>query len=260
MKIGLYQYQISWEDKKENIGKLRTALETISEDIDLLLLPEMSFTGFSMNTKITGEKDGETKEQIKSLCKKYNIAMGFGWVNGTEKSENHYTVISREGNTISDYIKIHPFSFSGEDNYFVGGESISCFELEETRFSSLICYDLRFPELFRVASKKADVIVVPANWPQKRREHWITLLKARAIENQVYIIGINCVGDIGGLSYSGDSAVIAPDGSVLLDVGDIEGIVTYGFSNMVKKYRDEFPTYRDRKDELYSKLQKEAIK
>ena len=258
MKINLFQYQIVWENKKNNVAKIKHCLEATPDKSDLLLLPEMSFTGFSMHTELIGEINDETKKEITKLCVEQDIAIGFGWVKEKERSENHYTVIDRFGNEIFDYIKIHPFSYSNEDKYFVGGSDMAYFELQGISFSTLICYDLRFPELFRIASRKADVIIVPANWPQKRREHWITLLRARAIENQIYIIGINCVGNIGNLLYSGDSVVVAPDGSVLLDAGSGEGMVIFDLYNDVQKYRDEFPTYRDRRDDLYIKLQKEG--
>lgn len=251
MKIGLFQTEIIWENKEKNIEKLGKKIEELNET-DLILLPEMSFTGFSMNVTNTQEENEETIQCIKELCKKNNIAIGFGWVKkGEKKAENHYTVIDKRGEIISDYIKIHPFSYSGEDKFFEGGDKLSFFELEEITFSTFICYDLRFPEIFQIASKKADVIIVPANWPAKREEHWKVLLKARAIENQVYIIAVNCVGNIGEQYYSGYSCVINPNGEEFINIHDEEGIKCFDLYNDVDKYRDNFPVKKDRKEKLY---------
>lgn len=253
MKIALFQTEIIWENKDRNLKKLEKKLKELNGcKIDLILLPEMSFTGFSMNVIKTQEEKEETIQCIKELCEKYNIAIGFGWVKkGLNKAENHYTVIDKTGKIVSDYTKIHPFSYSGEDKEFEGGNELSFFEFEKITFSTFICYDLRFPEIFQIASKRADVIIVPANWPAKREEHWKALLKARAIENQVYIIAINCVGDIGGQLYTGYTCIINPNGEELLNIRNEENIKMYDLYNDVDVYRKEFPVKRDRKEKLY---------
>lgn len=188
-------------------------------------------------------------------AKKYNIAIGFGWVQDCgENSENHYTIVSKQGDILSDYVKIHPFSYLGEDKKFQSGKEIKFFELDNIKFSSFICYDLRFPEIFQIASKRVDAIIVPANWPASRAEHWKCLLKARAIENQVYIIAINCVGEINKLSYSGDSCIIDPNENILLELSNEEGILEYDLNNYVHEIRDLFPIKKDRKEALYHQI------
>lgn len=256
VKIALYQMNIVWEEKEKNYFLLENMLKKeYGKGIDLLILPEMSFTGFSMNTATTKENNMQTVDKLSCLAKTYRMAIGFGWVKDCgEQSENHYTVIDSEGTIISDYTKIHPFSFSGEDQKFQGGEELVFFELNGTMFSTCICYDLRFPEIFQIASRKAHVILVPANWPQKRREHWKCLLKARAIENQVYMIGINCIGEIGGLTYSGDSCVIDPNGEVRLEADTQEMVLEYELTDDVELFRNAFPMKRDRKERLYYSL------
>ena len=220
--------------------------------VDLFLLPEMSFTGFSMNTKLTGEDGQETVHKMISFAKQYHMAIGFGWVkNRIEKAENHYTVVHKDGTIISDYVKIHPFSFAGEDQKFSGGDKIVLFKLDGIVFSTFICYDLRFPEIFQIASKKADVIIVSANWPERRRDQWRILLQARAIENQVYIIAVNCVGDTGNVIYSGDSCVINPDGQRIVDSFRQEIILEYELKNDVKDFRKCFQMKNDRREDLY---------
>ncbi len=258
MKIALYQMHIIWEEKEANYLQLETKLkEMYASKIDLFLLPEMSFTGFSMETDVTKERHLETVGKMAEYAKKYQLAIGFGWVKDCgEKSENHYSVIDKNGEIVSDYAKIHPFSFSGEDRKFQGGESIDVFELGRIKCSTFICYDLRFPEIFQIASRTANVIYVPANWPAARNEHWKCLLRARAIENQVYIIAINCVGEINGLSYSGDSCIINPNGEVLVELSDKEGVIEYELIDDVEKYRNVFQVKNDRREDWYIKYAK----
>lgn len=258
MKIALLQMNIAWEDKEKNYIYIEQYLKTVYEKgIELLLLPEMSFTGFSMNTNLTKEAGTETLDKMAEYARRYSIAIGFGWVKDCgNKSENHYTVVDKNGIVISDYAKIHPFSYSGEDQKFQGGERIGVFELCGIKCSTFICYDLRFPEIFQIASKEAHVIIVPANWPATRREHWKCLLRARAIENQVYMIAVNCVGKISGISYSGDSCVINPNGEIVVESFNQEGIVEYELVDDVKDFRNEFRVKDDRREELYIRFQK----
>ncbi|HBI59667.1 MAG TPA: carbon-nitrogen family hydrolase [Lachnospiraceae bacterium] len=253
MKIALYQMHIIWEDKTANYLQLKSKLRELKDKgIELLLLPEMSFTGFSMNTDVTKESHMDTVSRMKEYAKQYRVAIGFGWVKDCgEKCENHYTIVNEIGEILSDYAKIHPFSFSGEDKKFRGGGKIEGFEFDGIPFSSFICYDLRFPEIFQIASKEAHIILVPANWPQKRRGHWRCLLQARAIENQVYIIAVNCVGEIGGVAYSGDSCVINPNGEMLLELSEKEGILEYELTDDVESFRKDFNIKNDRNEKMY---------
>ncbi len=253
MKIALYQMHITWEDKAANMAKLEAQLkEASAKRADILLLPEMSFTGFTMNTDVSGETGEETVESVKALAVQYGVTVGFGWVKDCgQKAENHYTIVDKSGVCLSDYAKLHPFSFAGEDQKFRGGERLTSFLLEEIPCSNFICYDLRFPEIFQIASKDAHVIIVPANWPAKRSSHWKTLLQARAIENQVYILAVNCVGQMDGLYYSGDSCIINPDGRVMEMLSDEEGLIIYDLKDDAEQYRKSFPVRKDRREELY---------
>lgn len=257
MILDLCQTHILWEDKKANILNARHIVE--KSNADILFFPEMSFTGFSFNIDVTGESAFETVNAIKKLALDYSKTIAFGWVNKNgDKAENHYSVVDSKGNVISDYVKLHPFTYSGEDKFFSKGNKLSFFELSGFKFAAFICYDLRFGDIFTLASKKADVIVVGANWPKSRADHWKTLLKARAIENQCYVLGINCVGNIGGLDYSGDSCVISPDGSVINMLSDKEGVITAKLKNDVASYRQSFPVRNDRREKLYSILAQEC--
>lgn len=256
MRIAICQTHIIYEDKTLNYERAEAFIKrAASEKCDIALFPEMSFTGFSMNTALTGEKDRESARLMRNLAAKYSIAIGFGWTELKAKgAENKYTVLNSVGNVISEYTKIHPFSYSDEDKYFLKGKNISLFEYKDFKISSFICYDLRFPELFQAVSDRADLIIVPANWPETRAEHWKTLLKARAIENMCYIIGINCVGDIDGIPYSGNSSAYNPSGDCLGEINGKEDILVIDIENDVEEYRKTFPVKNDRQTDLYKKL------
>ena len=281
MKIALCQLAIEFEKKEANTRRVISFMEQArSAGADLVLFPEMSLTGFSMNISLAGEKNRESLERMRAEAERIGIAVGFGWtalvdqetgvvpceiVNGASGhvdmarnsllGENHYTVINREGEVLSDYVKMHPFSYSGEDRYFAKGDQVVHFELSGIPFSGFICYDLRFPEIFQAVSDRAHVIIVAADWPGSRREHWQCLLRARAIENQCYILGINSVGDQNGLHYTGDSCVILPDGTVAEQLADAEGFILYDLTDDVEAYRQSFPVKNDRRQQLYAKLQ-----
>lgn len=256
INIALAQTNIVWEDKDKNLQRAEGCIKhAAGQGAEAVFFPEMSFTGFSMNTGLTGESDYRTADIVCRLARGYRISVGFGWVKDCgEKAENHYTVADKTGAVISDYAKIHPFSYSGEDRKFKGGEKLGFFELNGITFSSFICYDLRFPEIFQAASKRADAIIVPANWPAKRREHWGTLLRARAIENQVYVLAVNCVGETGGVEYAGDSMVINPNGDIQAFTSLREDMLYYSLADDTGAFRAAFPTKADRREELYSRI------
>ncbi len=258
LKIALFQMNIDWENKEKNFKKLESVMsKVIEEGARVLFLPEMTFTGFSMNIDITAEADRYTVERMKSICKKYDLAVGFGWTEKCgNKAKNCYTIIDKNGNELSTYVKIHPFSYAGEDNYFVKGDKIVTFDIDGIGFSNVICYDTRFPELFQAISKneKVSAIVIPANWPAKRAEHWKALVKARAIENQTYIIAVNCVGEIGGNYYSGDSCVITPAGQVQAMVSNQEKLMCVELDCDVEELRKSFPVKKDRQIDFYKSI------
>lgn len=259
MRVALAQTNIIWENKAENYEKCEQFVKQAKvQEAELVFFPEMSFTGFSMNTMKIAEDSNQTVNEIKMIALKYEVGIGFGWVKKTDLlAENHYSVINNKGESLSDYVKIHPFSYGGEDRCYSSGNQIVQFEYGEMKFSTFICYDLRFPEIFQIASKKADVIVVPANWPEERELHWRTLLQARAIENQCYILGVNCVGTINGLNYSGCSACISPDGEILYEQKGKEELIVCDIINFVGEIRTSFPVKKDKRIELYHDLERQ---
>lgn len=259
MKIALCQFHIEWEKKIVNYERAKKFIREASiNQCELVLFPEMSFTGFSSNIDVTKEKNEETLKIIAECAKLFQIAIGFGWVkeckDNTKKAENHYTIISKEGEVLSDYVKIHSFQYGGEGKQFESGNTVQIFQLQDIQFAQYICYDLRFPEIFQATSDKAEVMLVPANWPEKRNMHWKCLLQARAIENQAYVLGINCVGTVGDLTYSGDSCVIDPEGKIVATLQNVEGLVYADITKETMKIRDSFPVKKDRKPKLYQEL------
>lgn len=256
IKAALCQTEILWEDKPQNIGKAENFIKAAAgQNAEIVLFPEMSFTGFSMDIEKTKEFHMETADRVKEFAARYGVLIGFGWVKAAEnKAENHYTVISKDGEILSDYVKIHSFQYGGEGEQFVSGSSVCSFHYRGVCFTPFICYDLRFPEIFRMAMDETDVYLIPANWPSSRSMHWNTLLKARAIENQAYVLGINCVGEIGGLSYHGDTSAIDPNGNLIGYLSGKEGILYIPIDTRDLGIRKSFPVRADRKPSVYGKL------
>lgn len=259
MRLALLEPEINWENKEKNISRLDRELDILqSRNIDIVFLPEMSFTGFSMNVAVTQDYGNETIDRMKEFSCRHGIRIAFGWVNGGRTGcRNHYSIVNNDKLEM-DYEKIHPFSYGGESQIFSGGESLSVARIKDFVIGVQICYDLRFPETFQILSKRASMIVVPANWPGKRETHWDTLLRARSIENQVYLAGINCRGKIGGLEYMGHSALYSPDGSLMESEAIVleEGthVYLYDIRNDVEEYRSSFPVKQDRREHLYREL------
>lgn len=257
MKIAIVQSEILFGDKTQNLQRAERAFQELTKQGgELVCFPEMSFTGFSMNTANTAENDFYTQKQMAQWCKKYHVMAAFGWVkaNGAGLAENHYTVLDKSGAVVSDYIKIHPFSYSGEHLFFKGGDRLSFFLCGDMTVSSFICYDLRFPEIFQAAAKQAELILVAANWPCQRELHWKILLQARAIETQSIVVGINCVGQQGNTSYRGDSAAFHADGTQLCSLGDKENIRVLDLPQNVGQIRQDFNVRQDRQEKLYEQF------
>ncbi len=260
MKIGLVQNNILWENKQFNLSASKEFIKKAKNlKLDLLLFPELSFTGFSMNVEKLKEFDFSTISYIASLCKTYSINAGIGYIQGVDndkKGRNNYAIISSTGDVICNYSKIHPFSYGDEGKHYIGGDEIVYGQVDDIILSPFICYDLRFPEIFQIASKKCDLITIAANWPDSRKEHWITLLKSRAIENQCYIAGVNRIGIGNNIMYSGNSLIIDPLGKIIcsLDEGIEDILVATIDKTLVSRVRNSFKLKKDRRESLYDKL------
>lgn len=175
-------------------------------------------------------------------------------------AENHYTIISPEGEILADYIKIHPFSYADEDSYFACGNKVVHFDIAGIPCSNFICYDLRFPEIFQAVSDKAHVIFIPAEWPKDRIVQWKMLLSARAIENQCYLVGVNCLGNQDDLVYTGESCLVNPYGVVVAEAHDREGILMVEIEDDVEAVREHFSVRKDRRPDLYAQLMEDVYR
>lgn len=259
MRIGLGQLDMGFENKEYAKHLCEEMMQTAAkQNVDLLVFPEMTLTGFTMKTSEMGEslKDSETIRFFQSDARIHKLALCFGLpIVDTEKAENHCIIISEKGEILADYAKIHPFSFGTEADFYTGGNDLVCCTIKQVVTTPFICYDLRFPEIFQGASEKSTLLIVIANWPRLRREHWMTLLKARAIENQAFVVGVNRAGIGGGLDYAGDSMVISPLGEVLGHADEGHGLTIVEISpEDALAYRKKFPLKADRKPELYAKI------
>jgi predicted amidohydrolase len=165
--------------------------------------------------------------------------------------QNRFCMTDCFGNVIADYIKIHPFTYGGEKKYYEGGRKILPFSFNGAECSAFICYDLRFAEVFWQLPVDTDIIFIIANWPKSRIEQWYALLKARAIEMQSYVVGVNRVGEGGGLIYEKSSAAFAPNGiRVPEKQGKINRYVSLDLA-VRRNYVKEFPVRTDRRPDVY---------
>jgi omega-amidase len=256
MRIALVSLNQIWEDKYTNLLECEKYIEKASqENIDLIIFPEMTLTGFSTNIIFTAEDENTSKSLVtfSNLAKKYSIAIIFGVViKDNDKALNKSIFINQQGELIGKYSKIHPFSFAGEDTYFNGGNKLVIVNFEDMNIGLTICYDLRFPELYSSLGSRCDLIINIANWPSKRIDHWNTLLKARAIENQLLIAGVNRIGiDGNGLEYIESSNIFNANGEKL-DFEQINDIKIYKINkNLTKDFKEKFNTTNDRKIDFY---------
>lgn len=260
MRVALVSLNQAWENKELNIKNCRSFIQKAKEhDAKLVIFPEMTLTSFSMNTKVTAEDRGssDTVAFFKKLATELQIAIVFGVVfRDSDKATNNALMIDSTAIIRETYSKIHPFTFVGEDKVFNGGSEISYATLGSMTIGLTICYDLRFPEIYSALAKHCDLIINIANWPAKRVDHWNALLKARAIENQLFVIGVNRTGTDGnGLEYIKSSQVINPNGELLspvileneIDIFDID-------SEYIGKFKQAFSTTQDRKPAFYKSI------
>lgn len=250
MKIASIQFNICWEDKKKNFERASRLIERAKQDdCDCVVFPEMFNSGFSMNLDVIAEPENtQTSLFLCGLAKQYSINIIAGFAEKTDDgAENIAVFIDRQGNRNARYIKNYPYSYAGEDKLYLSGDQQVVFGFEDSKASLFICYDLRFPELFRKVAKEVDIVFVIANWPVTRQEHWETLLKARAIENQCFMVGVNRIGSDGnGLKYGGGSHVYGPSGEDLSRGGKHqEYIITQIDLAQAKRTRSDFPFLKD---------------
>ena len=248
LTITLIQTSLAWEDASENLSMLDKKIDALDGKTDLIILPEMFSTGFSMNPAELAQKmDGTT---IKWICSK-SLKIGADITGSLIISEkgNYYNrlIWAKPDGRLFTYDKKHLFRFAGEEKVYSAGNQRLTIDLCGWKIRPFICYDLRFPVWTRNMDNIYDLSIFIANWPEIRSPHWKTLLEARAIENQSYVVGVNRVGKDGnGSSYSGDSSVIDPKGTVLFRESHKEVVKTMALSaSNLAEYRKTFPAWMD---------------
>lgn len=249
MKVGLVQYAPEWENIQGNIKLVEKLIEKSSRDHEVLIFPEMSLTGFTMNSENFAEDvDGETTKFFISMAKKSKKHIFAGLI---EKNDagifNSLVHFDKNGIVGARYRKVHPFK--EEKDHFNASDRPLISRIDHYKVGLSICYDLRFPELYRHYAKEgAEIMINIANWPIDRIEHWKVLLQARAIENQCYMIGVNRIGQDNQYTYSGSSAVYGPMGEELLLAPNQDKVFSVNLElNKVEKARETLPFLKDMK-------------
>lgn len=255
IKAAAVQFTIQLGNIDANVEHVRSALARLAgEGCQLAVLPEMWSCGFAYRElNILAARTPELVEEMGRLSAEYGMVLVGSLPEPDGDKVCNTAYLFDRGRLAGKYRKIHLFSLMNEDRSFTGGDSWLVADTSIGRIGVFICYDLRFPELARrLALEGAEIIVVPGEWPKPREEHWRTLLRARAIENQLFVIAANCCGVVGKLDFFGMSLIIDPKGEVLAEGGyeSCEPTATLDFSVM-ENWRQQIPCFRDRKQEYY---------
>jgi predicted amidohydrolase len=254
LKITIVQFDQTWEDASANYESIERLLQNLPET-DLIVLPEMFHTGFSMNTNLAEEwNQNEALAVLINWSKKYNAAFYTSFMVRENQQFFNRGVFVEPSSKVTHYDKRRSFGLGGEDKVFTEGTSETIVAFKGWKMNLQICYDLRFPELIRNRIETSgepayDVLLYVANWPNKRIFHWKTLLQARAIENQCYTIGVNRTGiDGNNLTYSGSSAIYNGLGETLVELNDQEMVHTTVLSrSSIQNLHIQLPFLKDRK-------------
>ena len=260
MKVAGIQFDIAWEDPAENFRRVAPlAQRAAAEGAQLIVLPEMFATGFTMRSVEMAEHANATYEFLSETAIRHHVWLIGGYPEpGDRRPANACSVIAPDGKEVLHYRKIHPFSLANEPEHYEAGEGLHTVEIAGLRVTPLICYDLRFPELFRAAAMTTDFFVVIANWPAHRSHAWRTLLAARAIDDQAWVLGVNRVGEVDGYPHSGDSSLIDPWGKIIETLAGEPGIVAGEVAaGVVREARRRFRFLEDRRPGLYRRLEDE---
>tara|TARA_B100000809_G_scaffold266826_1_gene331955 strand:- start:38 stop:823 length:786 start_codon:yes stop_codon:yes gene_type:complete len=256
LKVNIIQSELHWENVDQNLEMFAQKIEAISTPTDIIVLPEMFNTGFSMDSSELAEKmDGKTVAWMKDQAAKSNSVITGSLI--IKENGNYYNrlIWAQPDSELYTYDKRHLFRMAGENNHFAAGEKRLVVSYKGWRICPLICYDLRFPVWSRNTDDNEtpayDCLIYVANWPAVRKQPWSKLLEARAIENQCYVIGVNRVGEDGkGIAYSGNSVVVNPKGDVISSIpenADTTESVDLSLAEL-NEFREKFPVSLDGDD------------
>jgi predicted amidohydrolase len=257
IKAGFVQFDVVYGDYDHNLKEVEKGLEILNKKgAELVVLPEMWSCGFDYPLlKEHSLKTPEILEKLGVYAKKYSmVILGSLPEFDDNKIYNAAYVVEKDGSVRSSYRKVHLFSLTGEHKRFSRGEKAVVADTSVGRVGILICYDLRFPELSRLlADMKADIIAVSAQWPLVRQSHWEILLQARAVEDQLFVIGCNRTGT-DDREYKGASMIVSPKGRLLYKAGDgfEAGFAELDFMEIIE-YRSQIPSLEERVEDAYKK-------
>jgi len=248
MQFAAVQFDIVWEDKPAN----HTIMEQMIDASDIaagafVLLPELGDTGFSFNLDTI--VDDQTLPWAQQLASSRGlwVQAGFARRGSDGKGRNVAAIVNPRGEVVIEYAKVHPFSYGKEIEHFSGGSDLALCDVRDLHVAPLICYDLRFPELWRLAALAgADVFTIGASWPDARQHHWRLLSIARAVENQAYVVTCNRIGRDPSLGYAGGSMIVDPTGEVLAEADTGPAVITAEIDPAaIAAWRRKFPALRD---------------
>lgn len=253
LTVTLIQSDLAWEDVAANLARFDAVVDRLEAPSDLIVLPEMFSTGFSMNAaRLAEPMTGPAVTWLRRTAKARNAVLTGSVM--IEESGRYFNrlVWARPDGSLATYDKRHLFRYAGEEKVYTAGEGQITPVCRGWRIRPFICYDLRFPVWTRNLNLAYDVALFVANWPERRSAHWRALLVARAIENQCYVIAVNRVGrDGNGLAYDGGSMVISPTGETLMEGLFEEATPTVTLRrDLLEQYRKDFPTWMDADTDL----------
>ena len=250
--ITVIQTTLHWEDKKANLLMLEEKINSIQEKTEIVVLPEMFTTGFSMQPALLAETmDGETVAWMKRIAASKKIILTGSVIIKEEENFYNRLIWMLPNGQYGVYDKRHRFAYAGEDDHYTAGTKRLIASAKGSKINLLVCYDLRFPVWARQQSQpegaEYDLLIYVANWPERRIRAWKTLLQARAIENQCYVVGVNRVGDDpNDIHYSGESMIIDPMGEVLYTKKEVEDIFTMTINKThLQTVREKLPFLKD---------------
>lgn len=255
MKIALTQMNTVWEDPDANLTECRRLIgRAAALGADVVVFPEFTTTGFTSEPRRFAARAGSDQNLIAEVAQENGVAVVFGQIGPHDPKPLNRSVIVDGGKVILDYAKIHSYTFGGETAVYDRGDRVFHAKLRGMVVSGLVCYDLRFPEVFQFAAQQAQVIFVIGNWPADRIENWYTLLRARALETQCYILAANRTGDGGGITYAPSSVAYDPSGRRLTAALTDDLLFCDIDLETVIRTRAAFPLRTDRRDDLYAAL------
>ena len=262
MRVAAVQFDIAWEDKPANHRIMESMLDEAGiEPGTYVVLPELGDTGFSMNLERIVDERSMAWAEGQARNRDIFIQLGHARLESgdrpdTPRGRNCAAILAPDGKLMGEYRKIHPFSYGKESQFYGGGDRLLLRRCAGALVCPLICYDLRFPELWRVAAKAgAEVFCIGASWPAERQHHWRSLVVARAIENQAYVVAVNRCGNDPHLRYAGGSLIVTPSGEILSSAEDRPVVIQANLDlTAMRAWRANFPALADVKPQLLGSI------